>query len=78
MNILFCCHTPDDGPITFIPPGTRTKLNMTDIEKNPQELKKYNIWAYTLSKNTTSKKFFLNLGFKSFKDNQFVKQSRIS
>jgi RimJ/RimL family protein N-acetyltransferase len=45
---------------------------------NKKELKKYNIWAYTLSKNITSKKFFLNLGFKSFKDNQFVKQSKIS
>ena len=45
---------------------------------NKKELKKYNIRAYTLSKNTISKKFFLNLGFKSFKGNQFVKQSRIS
>lgn len=45
---------------------------------NKKELKKYNIWAYTLNKNITSKKFFLNLGFKFFKENQFVKKYRIN
>ena len=41
---------------------------------NKKEIKKYNIWAYIVSKNIASKKFFLSLDFEFAKNNKFVRK----
>ncbi len=42
-----------------------------------EKISKYNVWAYIVSKNIASKKFFTNLNFKLIKKNKFMKKSYI-
>ena len=52
----------------------RSILNKT---LNKRKISRFKVFAYIVSKNLTSKKFFLSLGFKFIKNNQFMKKAKI-
>ena len=53
--------------------GYGKKMLIRVLQK--EKVSKYNVWAYIVSKNIASKKFFSNLNFKLIKKNKFMKKS---
>ncbi len=55
--------------------GIGKKMLMKALIKN--KISEYNVWAFIVSKNIVSKKFFSNLGFEHTANNKFVRKAKI-